>query len=68
MRKQKLIVLSMLITVLFSYPLIAIVNTPAWVAGIPLLYFYIFTTWLLCIVCILKLAEGRESSPPNNKR
>ncbi len=46
---QRLVGLFLLGCLLFNYPLLALFNARATVAGIPLLYAYLFTTWALLI-------------------
>ncbi|WP_024741933.1 hypothetical protein [Tenacibaculum maritimum] len=47
--EQKLIVLSILLFLLFNIPFIFIANTDEDIIGIPMLYFFIFSVWLLAI-------------------
>ena len=61
-RNEKLILFALLIIVLLTYPLIAIVNKPFLLMGIPVLYFYIFLVWLIAIVIIKRLADKNNSS------
>ena len=51
-KHQQLLALFLLFLLLFNYPIISIANKPVLVAGIPLLYLYLFTTWLLMIVLL----------------
>ena len=44
-RGQRLAALCLLGLVLFSYPLLAVFNVQATVAGIPVLYVYFFVAW-----------------------
>ena len=44
-RGQRLAALCLLGLVLFSYPVLAVFNVQATVAGIPLLYAYFFVAW-----------------------
>jgi len=46
---QRLVVVFLLGVLLFNYPLLALFNRTADVAGIPLLYAYIFGAWGLLI-------------------
>jgi hypothetical protein len=43
---------------LFSYPLLALFNVPASVAGVPLLYAYLFVAWAGLIVLIAAVSGG----------
>ncbi|OIN56857.1 hypothetical protein [Arsenicibacter rosenii] len=49
MKSLRLLPLTILFFVLFTEPVISIVNRPVMVAGIPLLYIYVTCIWLLMI-------------------
>ncbi len=59
-RTKRLIGLFLLGYLLFNYPLISLVNLPALVVGIPLLYAYIFGAWVL-IIFLVALISSRNS-------
>ena len=59
-RTKRLIGLFLLGYLLFNYPLISLVNLPALVTGIPLLYAYIFGAWVL-IILLVALITSRTS-------
>lgn len=62
-KAQRLVSISILFGILFSFPVISIFNFPELVAGIPLLYLYIFSVWILLIVVLfLMLKSGNKSS------
>ena len=44
---------------LFSYPLLALFNVHASVAGVPLLYAYLFVAWATLIV-LIAVVSGRS--------
>ena len=44
-RGQRLAALCLLGLLLFGYPVLAVFNVPATVAGIPVLYAYFFVAW-----------------------
>ena len=48
--EQKLLILSLLLWVLFNFPFITIFNTSAVLAGIPVIYAYLFSVWLLAVI------------------
>ncbi len=48
-KSQRLIVVFLLGVLLFNYPLLALFNRTANVAGIPVLYLYIFGAWAVLI-------------------
>ncbi|KAA3619520.1 MAG: hypothetical protein DWQ05_02005 [Calditrichaeota bacterium] len=56
-RLQKLVGLFLFAIVLFNYPLLSIFNRDAVIAGIPLLFYYIFTAWLLIIIFLFIVIE-----------
>jgi hypothetical protein len=49
---QRLVGLFLLGCLMFSYPMLAVFNVRATVAGIPLLYAYLFSAWTLVIVLV----------------
>jgi len=56
-RGQRLAALCLLGLVLFSYPVLAVFNIHATVAGIPLLYVYFFVAWGALIVLMALVIE-----------
>jgi hypothetical protein len=50
--RQRVIAVFLLGCLLFSYPLLALFDVPASVAGVPLLYAYLFVAWAGLIVLI----------------
>ncbi|WP_434978210.1 hypothetical protein [Daejeonia sp. YH14] len=44
--KQKLVILSMVLFVLFNAPVLLLFNSAENIAGLPAVYVYIFTVWL----------------------
>ena len=52
----------------FSPPVLTLFNKPVLVAGIPLLYLYLFLLWLLLVVLaglvVTQLAPNGETKPP----
>ena len=57
---QRLIGLFLLGCLLFNYPLLALFNARASVAGIPLLYAYLFTAWALLIALAVLVMRRHE--------
>lgn len=49
-RRDWLIVLFVAGLLAFNYPLLGLVNSVALLFGVPVLYFYLFTIWLLLII------------------
>jgi hypothetical protein len=56
-RNERLVALCLLGCLLFNYPVLALFNRATLVAGIPLLYAYIFTAWALLIALIALVAR-----------
>lgn len=54
----RLVALCMLGCLLFNYPILALFNIPGSVAGIPVLYAYMFSVWAL-LVALIALAVRR---------
>ena len=57
LRGQRLAALCLLGLLLFSYPVLAVFNVPATVAGIPLLYAYFFLAWAALIALVAVVIE-----------
>lgn len=56
-RGQRLAALCLLGLLLFSYPVLAVFNVPATLAGIPVLYAYFFLAWAALIALIALVIE-----------
>ena len=56
-RGQRLAALCLIGLLLFSYPVLAVFNVPATVAGIPVLYAYFFLAWAALIALIALVIE-----------
>lgn len=56
-RAQRLVALFMLGCVLFSYPLLSLFNVSGTVAGIPVLYAYLFGVWIALIALMILVVE-----------
>jgi len=59
MRAQRLAALFILGWLLFSYPLLSLFNVGGTVAGIPLLYAYLFAVWTGLIALMVLIVESR---------
>ena len=55
--RDKLVVLFVAGVLLLGFPVLAIFNRPVTVAGVPLLYLYLFGVWAAAIVAVLVLAR-----------
>jgi hypothetical protein len=54
---QRLVALFMLGCLLFSYPLLSLFNVGGTVAGIPVLYAYLFGAWIVLIALMILVVE-----------
>jgi len=63
-QSQRLVALAGLGALLLTYPLMALFNVAATVAGIPLLYAYLFGAWGL-LIAGLALAVRKVPDPPS---
>ena len=59
-RGTQLACLFLLGCLLFNYPLLAIFNVPTRVLGLPVLYAYVFSAWLLLIVLLALVMERKD--------
>jgi len=57
--KQKLSLFSILLLLLFTYPVISIVNKAVFVTGIPVLFLYVFIVWIIAIIILYCLADRK---------
>ena len=55
---QRFIVLCIIGTVLFNYPILALFNVPGVLLGVPVLYAYIFIAWAVLIALMAFVAEA----------
>ena len=65
---ERLVGLFLIGAIGFSPPVLTLFNKPILVAGIPLLYLYLFGLWVLLVVLaglvILQLVPNGEAKPP----
>lgn len=54
-------------SLLFAFPLLSIANKNKTIAGIPVLYVYIFGVWIVLIIGLVLLAEYRNGFKNNGK-
>ena len=59
MKTQRLAALFALGAVLFNYPLLALFNRAVMVAGVPMLYLYVFLAWALLITLLALVVEKK---------
>jgi predicted permease len=56
-KDQKLLIISCLFLVLFTFPVLSIFNSESSIKGIPVLYLYIFIVWILFIIIIFRVIK-----------
>jgi len=56
---QRLVAIFLLGVALFNWPLLSLFNRQAELFGIPLLYLYLFGSWLVLIVLMAVVIEGK---------
>jgi len=59
-RLQKLLGLFVLALVLFNHPVLSIFNREIFIAGIPLLFFYLFIAWFFIVFLLIVVIERRS--------
>lgn len=65
-RTERLVALAVAAALLFNFPLLAIFNRPAWLAGVPLGIAYLFIVWALVIVAVawvMERGQGKGGGP-----
>lgn len=60
-RQAKAILSSVLFFGAVSYPVLSIVNKKISVAGIPVIYVYVFAVWILMIIALIALNFNRSN-------
>ena len=66
-KHQRLLALFLFFLLLFNYPILSTVNRPQLAGGVPLLYLYLFGTWLLMIVLLAWLVRHYSSQKNRNE-
>lgn len=61
-KNKRLVGLFLLGCVLFNYPILHLFNLERFLAGLPLIYVYMFTVWSLLIVAIALISRIRSAS------
>jgi hypothetical protein len=59
-KSQKLLVLGVIFMILFNFPMLSIANLDGNINGIPILYFYVFSLWIIFIVIIYWNVRNEE--------
>lgn len=66
-KEQKLIFASILLALLLNFPFLSIANYSVLVAGIPILYVFVFIIWLLFILFIAFYLYFERKNHPKNR-
>lgn len=61
-QQVKLFTFFILLVFCFHYPLISIFNFPKTLFGVPILYIYIFSVWLMSIIVLASLSNPNGKS------
>lgn len=56
-KSQKFVFLGILLLIMFTFPFISMANRSIVVAGIPVLFLYIFIVWTGAIIVLYRLAN-----------
>lgn len=67
LKEQRLLFLSILFMMLFSFPFAKMMNGTFTILGVPQIYFYIFVLWLLLIFLTWLIADTRHSKNKKKK-
>lgn len=59
LRTARLVAVGLLALALFNFPLLAVFDTNTLVAGVPVMWAYLFGGWLLVIVLLAWIARSR---------
>jgi uncharacterized sodium:solute symporter family permease YidK len=59
-KRQKLILFSILLMLLFTYPIISLANRAATISGIPVLFLYILIVWIIAILILYRIADSKS--------
>ncbi|HMQ55479.1 MAG TPA: hypothetical protein PKE64_23880 [Anaerolineae bacterium] len=58
--RQRLIAIFVIGCLLFNYPLLSLFSTETMLWGFPVLYVYVFVSWLLLIGLLIGIIESRH--------
>lgn len=59
--KQKLVIISIIVFMLFNAPVLLLFNKAEGTFGLPLIYVYLFSVWLLlCVVSLIIIKKFDE--------
>lgn len=65
---QRLVALAVAGALLFGWPLLALFNRPVFVAGLPLVYLYLFGAWALLVALMAWVVRRGTREPPPGPR
>ena len=66
---RRLAVLFFLAVILFNYPILSLFNLDIFPFGLPLLYIYVFSAWVVILILIALATRSRvlRTSPPDDE-
>lgn len=68
MTRARLVALFVLGLLLLNFPLLSLFSQAHLLAGLPVLYVYLYGVWALVIGLLIWLMEGRRSPPTEENR
>lgn len=60
-KRSGFILLAAIMLFLFNAPILTVANTIAFSCGIPVLYLYLFSTWIFCIILLMLITHFRNT-------
>jgi hypothetical protein len=61
-KNRRLTSLFLFVVVLYNYPILSLFNIPKNIMGIPLLYLYLFSVWILSIIIVVIINKYPEAT------
>ncbi|MBL7722650.1 MAG: hypothetical protein JNK27_00805 [Chitinophagaceae bacterium] len=66
LKRQRFVFLSFVLLAVFIYPIVSIANKIKTIGGIPILFLFIFTAWIIAIFLLYRTAERKNNKPKTN--
>lgn len=63
----KLVFISILMMLAFSFPFVSIANKPILLLGLPVLFLYLFLVWLLAVLLLWRLFHAKPGIKKEEK-
>lgn len=67
-RHERLVALAVLGIAAFNYPLLDLFGAPRLIDGVPLLYLYLFSVWILIIVLVARTLHRTSADTSSRDR